>query len=318
MDGNKYPHEKGQGWAGGVTRKDSSFYVKKRLWESEHGKKISTEEFRLNHWEPDESYTGTSIFDPVLCELAYRWFCPAGGSVLDPFAGGSVRGVVASKLGLQYVGIELRQEQIEANEAQALAICAEEAHLPTWKPGDAKDAASLCEGISVDFVFSCPPYGDLEIYSDDERDLSNMDADVFQDSYADCINAACSLLKNDRFACFIVGDYRSRDGYMSNFISNTIAAFASAGLKLYNEAILLTAIGSLPIRAGKQFVSGRKMGKTHQNVLVFVKGDWRKAVEACGEIEVAFPDGMTHELNEEIAEINNVLAVAGEAEDTNA
>ena len=38
---------------------------------------------------------GTSIFDPVLCELAYRWWCPPGGTVLDPFAGGSVRGLVA-------------------------------------------------------------------------------------------------------------------------------------------------------------------------------------------------------------------------------
>jgi hypothetical protein len=27
----------------------------------------------------------------VLCELAYRWFCPPGGLVLNPFAGGSVR-----------------------------------------------------------------------------------------------------------------------------------------------------------------------------------------------------------------------------------
>jgi hypothetical protein len=41
--------------------------------------------------------TCTSIFDPVLCEIAYRWFCPSGGTVLDPFAGGSVRGIVASK-----------------------------------------------------------------------------------------------------------------------------------------------------------------------------------------------------------------------------
>mgnify|MGYP003346418859 FL=1 len=23
--------------------------------------------------------SGTSIFDPVLCELVYRWFCPVGG-----------------------------------------------------------------------------------------------------------------------------------------------------------------------------------------------------------------------------------------------
>jgi len=35
--------------------------------------------------------------------------------VLDPFAGGSVRGIVASRLGYRYVGIELRQEQVEAN-----------------------------------------------------------------------------------------------------------------------------------------------------------------------------------------------------------
>ena len=50
--------------------------------------------------ESAATQSGTSIFDPVLCELAYRWFCPPGGVVLDPFAGGSVRGIVASKLGL--------------------------------------------------------------------------------------------------------------------------------------------------------------------------------------------------------------------------
>jgi hypothetical protein len=32
--------------------------------------------------------------------------------------------------------------------------------------------------------------------------------------------------------------------------------------------------------------TGRKVGKTHQNVLVFVKGDWRKATEYCGAIDV--------------------------------
>lgn len=34
----------------------------------------------------------TSVFDPVLCEVAYTWFCPKGGAILDPFCGGSVRG----------------------------------------------------------------------------------------------------------------------------------------------------------------------------------------------------------------------------------
>ena len=62
--------------------------------------------------------SGTSIFDPVLCELVYRWFCPAGGALLDPFAGGSVRGIVASKLGLKYTGIDLSERQIAENRKQ--------------------------------------------------------------------------------------------------------------------------------------------------------------------------------------------------------
>jgi hypothetical protein len=37
----------------------------------------------------------TSEFDPLLCEAAIRWWSPAGGVILDPFAGGSVRGIVS-------------------------------------------------------------------------------------------------------------------------------------------------------------------------------------------------------------------------------
>ncbi|KZL27391.1 hypothetical protein [Pseudovibrio sp. WM33] len=46
------------------------------------------------------SWASKSIFDPVLTELCYAWFCPPEGKVLDPFAGGSVRGLVAASTGL--------------------------------------------------------------------------------------------------------------------------------------------------------------------------------------------------------------------------
>lgn len=99
------------------TSGDPGFYAKKRAREAEIGRELTTEEFLVEHYEASYAPTasGTSIFDPVLCEIAYRWFCPQGGTVLDPFAGGSVRGIVASRLGYRYVGIELRQEQVEAN-----------------------------------------------------------------------------------------------------------------------------------------------------------------------------------------------------------
>jgi hypothetical protein len=95
------------------------------------------------------------------------------------------------------------------------------------------------------------------------------------------------MLADHRFACFVVGDVRDKRGIYRNFVSETIRAFTDAGCALYNEAILITSVGSLPIRVGKQFTSGRKLGKTHQNVLIFCKGDPRKATAACGPVEIA-------------------------------
>jgi SAM-dependent methyltransferase len=227
--------------------------------------------------------SGTSIFDPVLCELAYRWFCPPGGLVLDPFAGGSVRGVVASRLGRQYVGVELRAEQVAANREQAATLCGDP--VPVWQEGDSADIGRLCRGVAADFVFSCPPYADLERYSDDPRDLSAMDWPAFRDGYAHIIAEAVALLRPDRFAAFVVGDVRGPDGFYRGLPWATIEAFEAAGAPLYNEFILVTAVGSLPIRAGRAFARTRKAGKTHQQLLVFCKGDPARATEAIGEVE---------------------------------
>lgn len=221
--------------------------------------------------------SGTSIFDPVLTELCYRWFCPPGGMILDPFAGGSVRGIVAAALDFRYTGIDLRPEQIEANRIQGNEIVPH--NLPDWRIGDSRDIEIIAADIEADFVFSCPPYGDLERYSDDPRDLSTKTHDEFLAAYTDIVKGACDRLRNDRFACFVVGDFRDKRGMYRNFVGHTIDAFLDAGLHYYNEAILVTSVGSLPIRVGRQFESARKLGKTHQNILVFVKGDPKRATQ---------------------------------------
>lgn len=232
--------------------------------------------------------SGTSIFDPVLCELAYSWFSPQGGLVLDPFAGGSVRGIVASRLGRQYIGVELRQEQVDANRVQGETLC--ENLPPVWHTGDSRNIDKICHDVEADFIFSCPPYADLEVYSDDPKDLSTLKYDEFKPAYFEIIAKACSRLKDDRFACFVVGDVRDKRGNYYNFVGDTVEAFKAAGLHYYNEAVLVTAVGSLPIRAGRQFAAGRKLGKTHQNVLVFVKGSGKRAADACGQVEVYVPE----------------------------
>lgn len=259
-------------------------YAAKNEYEACIGHTVTWREFLAAR--PDvKAQAGTSVFDPVLCELAYRWFCPPDGLVIDPFAGGSVRGVVAAKTGRHYVGIDIRPEQVEANHAQWQDIGGEIEHAPVWHAGDSRNIPTLCAGLAADFIFSCPPYADLEVYSDDPADISTMAYPEFMKAYREIIGHAVALLKPDRFATFVVGDIRDRYGLYRNFVADTIAAFHDAGARLYNEAILITPAGSLAIRAGKQFSVSRKLGKQHQNVLVFVKGDPRKATEACGGVE---------------------------------
>ena len=243
---------------------------------------------------------GVSIFDPVLCELAYTWFCPPAGTILDPFAGGSVRGVVAAKLGHTYLGIELRAEQIEANqtnwdeiEPNLGAITA----APAWVHGDSRDLPTLLPEVQTDLLFSCPPYFDLEVYSDDPRDLSNADDyPAFVQAYREIIAGSVASLREDRFAIFVVSDVRDKRGLYVGLLADTIRAFEDAGAHLYNEAILLNQVASAAIRVGGQFPTGRKLGRTHQNVLVFYKGDPAKIRQYFPAIEV--PDLSTFESEE--------------------
>ena len=407
--------------------------------------------------------TGTSIFDPVLTELMYKWFCPKGGQVIDPFAGGSVRGVIASLLGLRYYGCDLRKEQIEANKVNAVDVfsrhipqsyvkvkisskslnqlfvkCNEKyiinnckgrccqgtdgikvsihksEHLKFIKKGAViengfivpderklcpfKTDSGLCSvhndkpfgcrvspftltknntlivrnryrllkcyrrkdikkipvykahkesllllfgekgvkriikrikkkkdcvvkldyqkyrilidndfsknkkefnallpydlkwvsGDSIkelndfplsDFILTCPPYGDLEIYSEDKRDLSNMTYKDFLNNYALIIKKSLNKLKDDRFCCFVVGDFRNKEGFYNGFVADTIKIFSKNGAYLYNEFILKNAIGSLPVRIQIQFDSYKKIGKQHQNILIFYKGNPKKIKE---------------------------------------
>jgi len=215
-------------------------------------------------------FIGVSVFDPVLCELMYKWFCPPGGAVLDPFAGGSVRGIVAEYLGYKYTGIELRPEQVASNEKQAQAIKLD----PHWIIGDSETRLDEIADKS-DFIFSCPPYFNLEVYSDLPGELSAMKQyEDFTLKYNRIVEKAVGKLRPNRFACFVVSNIRnSKTGYFYNFVADTADAFASAGAWLYNEAVLINPAGTLPIRVSRQFPVSRKLGKSHQNILIFFNGD---------------------------------------------
>ena len=229
------------------------------------------------------SDTGTSIFDPVLTETVIAWFTARGDKVIDPFAGGSVRGIVTNWLERQYTGVDLRQEQIDANIEQGEALLPD--NTPQWICGDSLNIKALAGG-EYDFMLTCPPYGNLEVYSEDPADISNMSDADFDKTYTEILSRTVAMLKQDRFAAVVVGNYRDKKGFLRDLVGLTVQAMENAGARYYNDFVVVTPIGSLPIRAGKAFQSSRKMGRTHQYLLIFCKGDPKKATGRLGDIEI--------------------------------
>lgn len=262
--------------------KSGSWQNRKRKWmslgiQSEVGRDATT--WSMKDWADKKGQEGTlkgnklpsdtSIFDPVLCELMYRWFCPDGGKIIDPFAGGSVRGIVANYLGYKYTGIDIRQEQVDSNRLQALEILDAD-NQPEWIVGDSNKVLDNLDGGGYDMIFSCPPYANLEVYSDLEGDISNMDYPEFLSAYECIIKKSCDKLKSGGYAIFVVGEVRDKKGYYYGFVPDTYQCFKNAGLRLYNEAILSISLASAALRAAGN-MKNKKLVKVHQNILIFKK-----------------------------------------------
>jgi len=214
---------------------------------------------------------GVSLFDHVLSEICCRWFTPfEGAKMFDPFAGDTQKGLVFGMCGFEFTGVELRQEQVDINNK----VIADRELPIRYICDDGQNVAKYFEPESQDMLFSCPPYYNLEVYSDLENDASNQGTyEDFLSIIRNAYTAALGCLRQNRFAVIVVGDVRNKaNGEYYDFVGDVKRIFREAGAHLYNEIILVEMSSSAAIRAAKSMES-RKVCKTHQNVLVFYKGD---------------------------------------------
>jgi DNA modification methylase len=212
---------------------------------------------------------GVSILDPVLAEVLVKWFCPEKGLTIDPFSGDTVFGFVSAYTGNTFEGTELRREQAEFNQT----TCDKFGLNAKYYCDDGRNVGQHVASDSADMLFSCPPYFDLEKYSDDPNDASN------QSNYADFLSIidtaftnSIKCLKDNRFATIVITDIRDKNGFYYDMCGDIKNIFKREGMPLYNELILANAIGTACLRASRYMVN-RKIAKVHQNVLVFYKGN---------------------------------------------
>lgn len=228
---------------------------------------------------------GVSLLDPVMAELVCRWFGLESCKSFDCFAGDSVFGYVSAHLGNEFVGIELRPEQAQLNNERTEGMSAR------YVCDDGQNVAKHINADSQDLLFSCPPYFDLEHYSDLENDASNQKSyDDFIQILRNAFTAAISCLKENRFAVIVVGDVRDKStGFYYDFCGDIKRIFKDSGMSLYNEIILIETGASTALRASR-YMESRKVAKMHQNILVFYKGKTKDIKKHYKKIEYASED----------------------------
>jgi hypothetical protein len=209
-----------------------------------------------------------SVFSPSLAAWILNLWAPREGLCFDPFAGGGTRAIMAAKHGLRYAGTELRAEEVSAT----LARCesAGVGDSVELMEADARCASSLLGRHSADFCLTCPPYYNLEVYSDDGRDLSN--APTYTDflrGMSSVISETGKILRVGALSAWVVGLIRSPDGALLSLHHDITRLHSIHGFSSLEEVVVSQENNGAIQRVG-QFEKGhRHLVRTHEYVLLF-------------------------------------------------
>lgn len=189
-----------------------------------------------------------------------RFFSKAGQTVLDPFVGIGSTLKAAALDGRRGIGIELNptfvhltQERLEQELGGTLFDMPDQVVLE----GDARSVLQTLDENAVDFVVTSPPYwnilhkedhkvaqerlskGLVTRYSDsDERDLGNIhDYETFVQELVSIFAECGRVLKQNKYLCAIVGDFRDKGRYRM-FHADLASACEEVGYVLKGVKIL--------------------------------------------------------------------------------
>ena len=225
-----------------------------------------SEDFRPDH---DSVYTGThSVFPAPLVEwILLRYSGQPGGHILDAFAGGPPRAVVAGIMGFRYTGYDIRQEQIDENQRVLKNLGIKGC---SYVLGDGRFFKTTA---LFDAALTCPPYHDLEQYSDLPNDMSNQSSyEEFNAGMSFCAQSHFEHLKPGAFACIVVGNFRDKKGELVDFRAHTVDNFREAGFLFWQEVILSKNFGSAAKRSTNSW-RGLKLVPIHEFLLILRKPD---------------------------------------------
>lgn len=107
--------------------------------------------------------------------------------------------------------------------------------------GDCVEVVGQMPDASVDCSIYSPPFSDLFVYSDSERDMGNSSSDAeFMEHYAHLLREMYRVIRPGRMACVHVSDLparKSREGFIGlrDFSGDVIRAHTAAGFHYHSR-----------------------------------------------------------------------------------
>jgi len=211
-----------------------------------------------------------SEFNPMIAENIINFWSEKGDIILDPFAG-RTRAIISAIKERNYVGIEISKEvykKVMKNINQDKLF--KEEYTPIIYNCDSFYLDSL-EIPEVDFIFSCPPYWNLERYESCEGQLSDIkDYQTFLERYKSIMEKAIDYLKEEGYLALVVGDFRINKKYYS-FHCDNIKIMQELGLKLHDIICIQSVTFDIANRRFGIFKKYKFTSKVHEYLLIFKK-----------------------------------------------
>lgn len=205
-----------------------------------------------------------SIFNPHLAQMILSAYCPPKAKIYDPFAGGGTRGFIAAAMGHSYTGIEIRPNEVER-------ILQQQEKLSTFFRILVGDATKPAPEKDFDFIYTCPPYFNLEVYSKLPEDISTAsDYSAFLLAIKDSLRHCFGALKPNTLCIWVVGNFRDKNGKLIHFSGDIVRVAEEVGFQFWDEIIFWGASNSAVQRCGN-FGANRKAVRVHENILIFKK-----------------------------------------------
>ena len=139
---------------------------------------------------------------------------------------------MAKILDYNYVGCEVRKDECDKiNEMLNTNSLFEESDVRVLN----MDCREFETDQKFDLVFTCPPYWNLETYSEQDNDLSSItDYSDFLTEMSKVYSKCSSLMHDESYCCFVVADFR--DYSEGRKLINRLVPFVSDMIRCGEES----------------------------------------------------------------------------------